>query len=106
LRDVVDISRDYESPAQFKNYFAYKTADGQWRRSRAITVAIQMRAGEQIRDFGQAIDQVLEGMRSQLPPDYDSSRGHPTSPKQVSRAHRRLHEQPLRGGRAGGRRRP
>ena len=83
LRDVVDISRDYESPAQFKNYYSYRTADGSWRRSRAITIAIQMRAGEQIRDFGQAIDRVLEGMRSQLPPDLIIARTS-DQPKQVA----------------------
>ncbi|HTE79926.1 MAG TPA: efflux RND transporter permease subunit, partial [Reyranella sp.] len=83
LRDVVDISRDYESPAQFKNYYSYKAADGQWRRSRAITVAIQMRAGEQIRDFGEAIDKVLEGMKAQLPPDLIIARTS-DQPKQVA----------------------
>ena len=83
LRDVVDISRDYESPAQFKNYYSYKAADGQWRRSRAITIAIQMRAGEQIRDFGQAIDKKLDGMKSQLPPDLIIARTS-DQPKQVA----------------------
>lgn len=69
LRDVVDISRDYESPARFLNYHTSKDASGRWRRARAITVAIQMRQGEQIREFGKAIDGVLADMRQQLPPD-------------------------------------
>ena len=69
LRDVVDISRDYESPARFLNYHTSKDASGRWRRARAITVAIQMRQGGQIREFGKAIDDVLAGVRLQVPPD-------------------------------------
>ena len=83
LRDVVDISRDYESPAQFKNYYSAQMPDGRWRRSRAITVAIQMRAGEQIRDFGVAVDQLLENMKSQLPADLIVARTS-DQPKQVA----------------------
>lgn len=69
LRDVVDISRDYESPARFLNYYTAKDELGRWRRARAITVAIQMRNGEQIREFGKAVDDVLADVRSRLPPD-------------------------------------
>ncbi len=69
LRDVVDISRDYESPARFLNFYTARDAAGHWRRARAITLAIQMRQGGQIRDFGKAIDGVLDEMRQQLPPD-------------------------------------
>jgi multidrug efflux pump subunit AcrB len=69
LRDVVDISRDYESPARFLNYYYAKQADGHWRRSRAVTIAIQMRQGEQILDFGKSIDTLLASLRDQLPAD-------------------------------------
>ncbi|HSL21248.1 MAG TPA: efflux RND transporter permease subunit [Vicinamibacterales bacterium] len=69
LRDVVDISRDYESPARFLNYYTSKDASGHWRRARAITVGIQMRQGQQIREFGKAVDDVLADVRSRLPPD-------------------------------------
>ena len=69
LRDVVDISRDYESPARFLNYYTSRDASGHWRRARAITIAIQMRQGQQIREFGKAIDDVLADVRSRLPPD-------------------------------------
>lgn len=74
LRDVVDISRDYESPARFLNYQYARDAAGQWRRARAVTLAIQMRQGEQIQDFGIAIDGMLTGLREQLPPDIILSR--------------------------------
>jgi multidrug efflux pump subunit AcrB len=69
LRDVVDISRDYESPARFLNFYTAKDASGQWRRARAITVAIQMRQGGQIREFGKEIDAVLADVSQRLPPD-------------------------------------
>jgi len=83
LRDIVDISRDYESPASFKNYYSYKSADGTWHRARSVTVAIQMRQGEQIRDFGVEIDTVLDGLKSQLPADLIVGRTS-DQPKQVS----------------------
>ena len=83
LRDIVDVSRDYESPASFKNYYSYKGPDQQWRRARAITVAIQMRQGGQIRDFGGEIDKVLADLKSQLPADLIIARTS-DQPKQVS----------------------
>ena len=83
LRDVVDISRDYESPASFKNYYSYKNAAGEWHRARSVTVAIQMRQGEQIRDFGIEVDRVLEGLKSELPADLIVGRTS-DQPKQVS----------------------
>ena len=69
LRDVAAVSRGYQSPAQFLNYFGSKTADGTWRRSRAVTLSIQMRAGQQINDFAVAVDERLEELRSQMPDD-------------------------------------
>jgi multidrug efflux pump subunit AcrB len=69
LRDVIDISRDYESPARFLNYHYAKDASGAWRRARAVTIAIQMRQGEQILEFGRSIDAMLAGLRGQLPAD-------------------------------------
>lgn len=83
LRDVVDISRDYESPPRFLNYYSARDAQGRWRRSRAVTVAIQMRQGEQIRDFGREVDRVLLELRAQLPPDLIIARTS-DQPRQVS----------------------
>lgn len=83
LRDVVDISRDYESPPRFLNYYSARDAQGRWRRSRAVTVAIQMRQGEQIRDFGREVDRVLLDLRAQLPPDLIIARTS-DQPRQVS----------------------
>ncbi len=69
LRDSVDILRGYESPPSYLNYFNYKDADGKWQRSRAITLAVQMRAGEQIGKFGQDVDQKMAELKKLLPPD-------------------------------------
>jgi multidrug efflux pump subunit AcrB len=45
LRDVAEIYRGYESPPRFLNFFNWRDAKGQGQRSRAITVAVQMRPG-------------------------------------------------------------
>jgi multidrug efflux pump len=69
LRDLVDISRAYQSPPKYLNFYTWRDADGNWRRSRAVTVAIFMRSGEQIAKFGENIDKKLAAVRQLLPPD-------------------------------------
>ena len=69
LRDLVDISRGYQTPPKFLNFYTSRDADGKWHRSRAVTIAIFMRSGEQIAKFGQNIDQELVAVRQLLPPD-------------------------------------
>jgi len=69
LRDLVDISRGYQSPASYLNYYTWQDSGGRWRRSRAITIAIYMRDQEQIAAFGQSIDAKLAQLRRILPPD-------------------------------------
>src|SRR5215475_4063587 len=69
LRDLVDITRAYESPARYLNYFTWKDKDGKWQRSRAITLAVQMRDGEQIAQFGKSVDDKLAAVRNYLPDD-------------------------------------
>jgi multidrug efflux pump subunit AcrB len=69
LRDLVTTWRGYESPTQYLNYLTYRDASGAWHRNRAITLAVQMRSGEQIAEFGKAVDAALAGVRPQLPPD-------------------------------------
>ena len=56
LRDLVSTWRGYQSPTQYLNYLTYRDASGTWQRNRAITLAVQMRSGEQIGDFGKAVD--------------------------------------------------
>src|SRR5262249_17779201 len=69
LRDVADVGRGYDSPPRYLNFYTWRDANGQWNRSRAITLAIQMRPGEQIGVFGAAIDQALEVVKQRLPED-------------------------------------
>jgi multidrug efflux pump subunit AcrB len=69
LRDLVDIHRSYVTPARFLNYHTWKDAKGQWHRSRAVTIGVQMRSGEQIAQFGKAVDASLADVRHRLPAD-------------------------------------
>jgi multidrug efflux pump subunit AcrB len=69
LRDVATVARGYESPARYLNFYGRREADGTWRRSRGVTLAVQMRAGQKIGDFGHLVDAELETLRAQLPAD-------------------------------------
>jgi multidrug efflux pump subunit AcrB len=69
LRDLASVRRGYESPARLLNFFSAPGPDGRWQRTRAVTLAVQMRAGQKIGDFGAAVDARLEDLRAQLPAD-------------------------------------
>jgi len=69
LRDLVDISRAYESPARYLNYITWHDKNGNWHRSRAVTLAVQMREGQQIAQFGKSVDEKLAAVRNYLPDD-------------------------------------
>src|SRR6185312_2590708 len=69
VRDLVDVVRGYESPARFQNFFNWKDSNGNWQRSRAITLSVQMRSGEQIAEFGKQIDSTLDNLKQQMPAD-------------------------------------
>ena len=69
LRDLADVSRAYVSPPTYLNFYTARSDDGHWRRSRGITLAVQMRSGQQIGDFGHAVDARLADLRQQLPND-------------------------------------
>jgi multidrug efflux pump subunit AcrB len=69
LRDLVDISRGYQSPAKYLNYLTWADKQGKWRRSRGVTVAVQMKDGEQIDAFGRSVDAKLAAVKQYLPDD-------------------------------------
>lgn len=83
LRDVVDVERGYDSPPRYLNFYDWRDAQGNWQRSRAITVAVQMRPNGYIGPFGKDIDGKLEELRKQLPDDLIMARTS-DQPRQVT----------------------
>jgi multidrug efflux pump subunit AcrB len=69
LRDLVDISRGYQSPAKYLNYLTWADKQGHWRRSRAVTLAVIMKDGAQIDAFGRSVDAKLAAVKQYLPDD-------------------------------------
>jgi multidrug efflux pump len=69
LRDIVEVVRAYQGPARFLNYFSRRAPDGSWPRTRAVTLSVQMRSGQQIERFGQAVDAALDDLKARLPED-------------------------------------
>ena len=69
LRDLVNISRAYQSPPTYLNYLTWRDANGNWNRSRAISIGINMRSGQQINLFGQHVNQKLDSLKPYLPDD-------------------------------------
>ncbi len=82
LRELVEISRDYRAPPQLLNKFTWRDKQGNWQRTRAITLAIDMRSGKQIGVFGDAVDKVIEETRAFIPEDLVIARTS-DQPKQV-----------------------
>jgi multidrug efflux pump subunit AcrB len=69
LRDLVDVSRDYQSPARFLGFVSLRGDDGRFTRRRAITLAVNMRGGEQIGEFARQVDEALATVAKLLPPE-------------------------------------
>jgi multidrug efflux pump subunit AcrB len=69
LRDLVEINRGYDSPPSFQNTYTRRDEKGKWITTRAITLAVQMRKGEQINVFGKVVDETLNNVRKSLPAD-------------------------------------
>lgn len=69
LRDLVYIYRGYQSPPRFLNFYTWRDARGNWQRTRAVTISVQMRTGEQIDKFGRSIESTLAALKQDLPED-------------------------------------
>ncbi|MBS1877629.1 MAG: efflux RND transporter permease subunit [Acidobacteria bacterium] len=82
LRDVVDTARDYDNPPRYLSYYRWKDDKGQWQRTRAVTLSVQMGAGQQINKFQEAVDSTLADLATRLPKDLIVARTS-DQPKQV-----------------------
>ena len=69
MRDLVTISREYQSPPRFLNFLTLRDHTGQLATHRAITLAITMRPGSQIGELATQIDRELAQIRRLLPSD-------------------------------------
>ncbi len=69
LRDVADVVRSYDHPARYLNYYSSHDGNGHWQRTRAITLSVQMGAGQQINNFARQVDVTLDELRQRMPKD-------------------------------------
>jgi multidrug efflux pump subunit AcrB len=69
LRDLFEIRREYVSPPRYLNFYNFRDAEGHWRRTRAVTLSVLMKPGNQIADFGTSVDAALERVKAELPDD-------------------------------------
>ncbi|MBS2039708.1 efflux RND transporter permease subunit [bacterium] len=69
LRDLVNVMRAYDSPPRFLTFLTARDPSGQWVRSRANIVTVQMRPGLNINKFGAEVDAVLADVKHDLPDD-------------------------------------
>ena len=69
LRDLGELVRGYQSPPNMLNFYNWQDESGNWHRSRAITLAVQVRSGDQIQRFGAALDQAILELKTLLPED-------------------------------------
>jgi multidrug efflux pump subunit AcrB len=83
LRDLVNVVRAYASPPRYLNFHSRRDPDGEWRRTRAVTLSVQMKSGAQIGAFAQAVDATLDDLRQRLPEDLVLARTS-DQPRQVS----------------------
>src|SRR5262249_59577434 len=63
LRDLVDVVRAYDSPPRYLNFYNWCDKNGQWHRTRAVTLSVQMRSGGQIGQFGKDVDGTLADLK-------------------------------------------
>lgn len=83
LRDLVELERSYESPADTINRYSFRDDTGRWANGKAITLAVTMRAGEQIGRFSSSVDKALDGLKQRLPEDLIMARTS-DQPRQVT----------------------
>ncbi len=69
LRDLTDTARGYENPPGYLAFHSRRDPGGKWKRSRAITLSVQMGQGQNIQAFSTAVNANLKDILSRLPQD-------------------------------------
>ncbi len=69
LRNVVDTVRAYDDPAQFLNYYSSRDANGNWQRTRAVSISVQMGKGAKVSKFAASVNATLGSLKNRLPRD-------------------------------------
>jgi multidrug efflux pump subunit AcrB len=69
LRDLVEVTSGYQSPPQYLNFYSWRDSEGSWHRTRAITLAVEMRKGDQIGRFEKDVNEKLKAAGQLLPAD-------------------------------------
>jgi multidrug efflux pump subunit AcrB len=68
LRDLASIGRGYETPS-YLAFSSWRDRQGNWQRTRAVTISLTMRSGLMIADFGAAVNRRIAAVRQLLPED-------------------------------------
>jgi multidrug efflux pump subunit AcrB len=69
LRNLATARRSYQHPARLLSSYTWRDPSGHWQRGRAITISTEMKKGEQIDQFGTAVQARLAQIQRSLPPD-------------------------------------
>jgi len=69
LRSLATARRSYQHPASYLSYYQWRDQNGAWQGGRAITLAVEMKKGEQIDRFGTSVQGRLAEIRQSLPAD-------------------------------------
>src|SRR5262249_2534192 len=69
LRDLAPIAPGCTSPPPCFNCDGRRAEDGSWQRTRAITLAVQMKSGGKTGAFAAAVDAALDDLKARLPHD-------------------------------------
>lgn len=70
VRDVAEVLRGYETPAPDTAWLTRRGPAG-WTRTRAISLAVQVRAGAQVTAVGASLDALVDRVATRLPGDLE-----------------------------------
>lgn len=70
VRDVAEVVRGYETPPATTTWLTRRGPQG-WTRTRAISLAVQVRPGTQVTAAGESLDALVANVSSRLPADLE-----------------------------------